>query len=67
MSFSEAITLSVSFRSTRPITAMLGSRKIRSSFSLMATYWVPEQFSMYQVSFWSQTKMPESKNAPYSS
>lgn len=31
------------------------------SGTLMATYWVPEQFSMYQVSFWSQMNTPEAK------
>ena len=51
MSFGEAITFSVSSRSTLPMTAMLGSRNSRSSFSRIATYCVPEQFSMYQLSF----------------
>ena len=63
MSLSEAMMF-LSFRLTRPMTAMLGSRKIMSSGRRMAIYWVPEQFSMYQVSFWSAMNTPEAKYAP---
>ena len=38
ISLSEAMTFFVSSRSTRPMTAMLGSRKIMLSGTLMATY-----------------------------
>lgn len=60
----EAMTFSSS-RSTRPMTAMLGSRKIMLLLlSLMATYCVPLQFSMYQTSSLSQTNTPEAATQP---
>ena len=59
----EAMTFSSS-RSTRPMTAMLGSRKIMLLLSLMATYCVPLQFSMYQTSSLSQMNTPEAYTQP---
>ena len=64
MSFGEAMTFSVSSRSTLPMMAMLGSKNNRSSFSLMATYCVPEQFSMYQLSCWSVINSPAPSAQP---
>lgn len=58
----EAMTFSSS-RSMRPMTAMLGSRKIML-LSLMATYCVPLQFSTYQTSSLSQMNTPEAATQP---